>query len=90
MKIFNKRTPYGFEIAFGAAAKNLYKNINIKYCIWHLPRSLENKKNNLCKADILNNDNLYSLYNVVCNLFLYNPYYIKLLFDKIKSLSMII
>ena len=35
-----------FEIAISNAAKNIFPDINIKYCIWHYKRSLEVKKMN--------------------------------------------
>ena len=33
-----------FELAIGADAKKLYKNITLKFCIWHLRRAMEKKK----------------------------------------------
>lgn len=58
-----------FEIGITSFAKKLYCNIAIKYCIWHQKRANEKKKNILCKNDILNDDNIYALYNIVCILF---------------------
>ena len=41
-----------FEISLGAAAKRIYPQMNIKYCIWHQRLAIEAKKNSLCKSDI--------------------------------------
>ena len=35
--------------------------------------------------DIMNNDILPSLYNIICNLYLYDPKYVNLVFDIIKN-----
>ncbi|OUM57389.1 hypothetical protein PIROE2DRAFT_17651 [Piromyces sp. E2] len=37
-----------FEIGISNAAKKVFPNINIKYCVWHYKRSLEKQKNELC------------------------------------------
>ena len=76
-----------FETGIGEAAKKLYKDVLIKFCKWHQRRCIENKKNSLCKNDILNEVELYKLFNVCCNLFLCNPIYVKEVFDIIKSKS---
>ena len=76
-----------FELAIGAAAKKIYKNITLKFCIWHLRRSMENKKNILCKSELSNDENLYTLYNIMCNLFLCDPEYVVYVFDIIKRKS---
>ena len=39
-----------FEVAKGQAAKHVFPNVTIKYCIWHLKRALNLKKNELCKS----------------------------------------
>ena len=63
--------------------------MNIKYCIWHQRPAIEAKKNSLCKSDIRENDNLYILFNTVCNLFLRDPKYGRkvLLFQIMKQKS---
>ena len=76
-----------FEITVGSAAKRIYPQINIKYCIWHQRRAIEAKKNSICKSDIRENDNLYILFNAVCNLFLCDPKYIGKVFQIIKQKS---
>ena len=76
-----------FEIAVGSAAKRIYPQMNIKYCIWHQRRSIEAKKNSICKLDIRKNDNLYILFNAVCNLYLCDPNYVEKVFHIIKQKS---
>ena len=76
-----------FESAIGTAAKIIYPEIQIKYCIWHQKRALENKKNSLCKSDISNNDNLFILYKAICNLYLCDPEYIVKVFKIIRQKS---
>ena len=75
-----------FETGIGEAAKKLYKDIVIKFCIWHQRRSIE-KKNSLCRSDVLNDVELYKLFIVCCNLFLCDPIYVKEVFHIIKSKS---
>ncbi|KAG4086485.1 hypothetical protein H8356DRAFT_1059953 [Neocallimastix lanati (nom. inval.)] len=48
-----------FEQGISNAAKKVFPNINIKYCVWHYKRSLEKQKNILCYHEVKNNnDNL--------------------------------
>ncbi|KAG4091472.1 hypothetical protein H8356DRAFT_1430325 [Neocallimastix lanati (nom. inval.)] len=49
-----------FEQGISNAAKKVFPNINIKYCVWHYKRSLEKQKNILCYHDVKNNND----YNV--------------------------
>ena len=48
---------------------------------------MENKKNILCKSELSNDENLYTLYNIMCNLFLCDPEYVVYVFDIIKRKS---
>ena len=43
------------------------------------------KKNSLCRADVLNNDNIYALYNAIRSLYICDPAYIKIIFNLIKD-----
>ncbi|KAG4082774.1 hypothetical protein H8356DRAFT_1437484 [Neocallimastix lanati (nom. inval.)] len=47
-------------ISISNAAKKVFPNINIKYCVWHYKRSLEKQKNILCYHEVKNNND----YNV--------------------------
>ena len=76
-----------FEIQIGEACRKIYPNVQIKYCIWHMKRSLINKMNSLCKNDIEGDDNLLILFNMVNNLYLCHPDYVKIVFNKIKENS---
>ena len=65
----------------------IYPNVQIKYCIWHMKRALINKMNSLCKREIEEDDDLLILYNMINNLYLCHPDYVKIVFDKIKENS---
>ncbi|KAG4101660.1 hypothetical protein H8356DRAFT_1331931 [Neocallimastix lanati (nom. inval.)] len=45
-----------FEQGISNAAKKVFPNINIKYCVWHYKRSLEKQKNILCYHEVKNNN----------------------------------
>ncbi|KAG4092118.1 hypothetical protein H8356DRAFT_1406358 [Neocallimastix lanati (nom. inval.)] len=49
-----------FEQGISNAAKKVFPNINIKYCVLHYKRSLEKQKNILCYHEVKNNND----YNV--------------------------
>ncbi|KAG4083592.1 hypothetical protein H8356DRAFT_1436850 [Neocallimastix lanati (nom. inval.)] len=49
-----------FEQGISNAAKKVFPDINIKYCVWHYKRSLEKQKNILCYHEVKNNND----YNV--------------------------
>ncbi|KAG4091643.1 hypothetical protein H8356DRAFT_1430122 [Neocallimastix lanati (nom. inval.)] len=49
-----------FEQGISNAAKKVFPNINIKYCVWHYKRSLEKQKNILRYHEVKNNND----YNV--------------------------
>ncbi|KAG4095728.1 hypothetical protein H8356DRAFT_1426740 [Neocallimastix lanati (nom. inval.)] len=51
-----------FEQGISNAAKKVFPNINIKYCVWHYKRSLEKQKNILCYHEV-KNDNDYNVNN---------------------------
>ena len=68
----------------GDACRSIFPNAKIKYCIWHLKRSIIQKKNKLCNEAINNNDNLYILYNMINNLYLCHPDYVMIVFNKIN------
>ena len=74
-----------FEIDIRLGCKKVYHNLIVKNYIWHMLRAIELKKNTLCLGDIMNNDTLLSLYNIICNLYLYDPKYVNLVFDIIKN-----
>ena len=76
-----------FEIQIGGACRTIFPNAIIKYCIWHLKRSIIQKKNKLCNEVINNNDNLYIFYNMINNLYLCHPDYVVIVFNKIKEQS---
>ena len=76
-----------FEIQIGEACRIIYPNIQIKYCIWHMKRALINKINSLCKNDIENDDNILILYNMINNLYLCHPDYVKIVIYKIRDNS---
>jgi len=78
-----------FERDISKAAKTIFPNTNIKYCIWHYKKSLEIKKNKLCYNEVKNNNNIFIYYKAISNLPFINPEYI---FDiyviiKIKSIK---
>ena len=52
-----------------------------------MKRALINKINSLCKNDIENDDNILILYNMINNLYLCHPDYVKIVFYKIKDKS---
>ena len=74
-----------FEIAISNAAKNIFPDINIKYCIWHYKRSLEVKKNELCRLEVKQNKKIKDYYIFISNFPFINPEYINVIFEKIKS-----
>ncbi|KAG4107866.1 hypothetical protein H8356DRAFT_1416254 [Neocallimastix lanati (nom. inval.)] len=45
-----------FEQGISNAAKKVFPNINIKYCVWHYKISLEKQKNILCYHEVKNNN----------------------------------
>ncbi|KAG4093435.1 hypothetical protein H8356DRAFT_1428721 [Neocallimastix lanati (nom. inval.)] len=62
-QLFITRTYVGeFNMLYSIsnAAKKVFPNINIKYCVWHYKRSLEKQKNILCYHEVKNNND----YNV--------------------------
>ncbi|KAG4091529.1 hypothetical protein H8356DRAFT_1360816 [Neocallimastix lanati (nom. inval.)] len=52
-----------FEQGISNAAKKVFPNINIKYCVWHYKRSLEKQKNILCYHEVKNNNDKKKTYN---------------------------
>jgi len=65
-----------FEQGISNASKKVFPNINIKYCVWHYKKSLENQKNILCYHEVKNNYDLYIYYKAISNLPFINPNYI--------------
>ncbi|KAG4103920.1 hypothetical protein H8356DRAFT_1029838 [Neocallimastix lanati (nom. inval.)] len=57
-----------FEQGISNAAKKVFPNINIKYCVWHYKRSLEKQKNILCYHEVKNNNDVYIYYKAISNL----------------------
>ncbi|KAG4090938.1 hypothetical protein H8356DRAFT_1430848 [Neocallimastix lanati (nom. inval.)] len=89
IRIEPKNLHCDFERAISKAAKTIFPNTNIKYCIWHYKKSLEIKKNKLCYNEVKNNNNIFIYYKAISNLPFINPEYI---FDiyviiKIKSIK---
>ena len=74
-----------FEIAIGKGCKNIYPNVKIKYCIFYMLNALDLKKNNLCKKDIIDNDDVFIYYNMICNLYLCDPLFVKSVFKLIET-----
>ena len=59
-----------FEIQIGEAFRKIYPNVQIKYCIWYMKRSLINKMNSLCKNDIEDDDNVL-IYLIWLTIYIY-------------------
>ena len=76
-----------FEIAVGEACRLVYPEVKIKYCIWHMKRALNLKKNELCKEEVSTDNNCFILYNMLCNLYLCPINYVLKIFNKIKNNS---
>ncbi|KAG4091036.1 hypothetical protein H8356DRAFT_1331764 [Neocallimastix lanati (nom. inval.)] len=73
-----------FEQGISNAAKKVFPNINIKYCVWHYKRSLEKQKNILCYHEVKNNNDVYIYYKAISNLpYLNNIFPNKPLFYKL-------
>ena len=64
------------ELAIGQACKKLYPNLKIKFCIWHLLRSLEINKNKICFNEVKDNDHIFVLYKILTNLYICDPSYV--------------
>jgi len=78
-----------FERGISKVAKTIFPNTNIKYCIWHYKKLLDQKKNKLCYNEVKNDNNIFIHYKAISNLPFINPEYI---FDvyviiKIKSIK---
>ena len=60
-----------FERGISKAAKAVFPNTNIKYCIWHYKKSLENKKNKnknkLCYNEVKNDNSIFIYYKAISN-----------------------
>ncbi|KAG4084356.1 hypothetical protein H8356DRAFT_1436211 [Neocallimastix lanati (nom. inval.)] len=54
-----------FEQGISNAAKKVFPNINIKYCVWHYKRSLEKQKNILCYHEVKNNNDKKKTYLIM-------------------------
>ena len=76
-----------FEIQIGKTCRMIYPEVQIKYCIWHIKCAIINKINSLWKSDIDEDDNLLILFNMINNLYLCKPEYVKIVFDKIMENS---
>ena len=79
-----------FETAIGDTCAHIFPYAKIRYFIWHMKRSINNKKNSICKEIVENNDNYYILYNMINQLYLCKPEFVKIVFNKIKNLIMMI
>ncbi len=83
--IIPKNIHCDFKRGISNAAKKIFPNINIKYCIWHYKRSLEIKKNKLCYFEVENNNDIYVYYKFISNLPFINPEYIIDIYERIKK-----
>ena len=70
-----------FEIYIPNAFLKIFPNTKIRYCLWHMIRSLENK----AKIYIHEDKNLYFLYKCILNLPFIDPNYVEDLFNYIKE-----
>jgi len=61
------------------AAKTIFPNTNIKYCIWHYKK--------LCYNEVKNDNNIFIYYKAISNLPFINPEYIFDIYVKIKSIK---
>ena len=75
-----------FERAISNAAKKVFPNINIRYCIWHYKRNLEVQKNKLCYNEVEGDNEIYIYYKAITNFPFINPDYIIDIFNKIKKI----
>jgi hypothetical protein len=71
-----------FENAISNACLKIYPNVKSKFCIIHLLRAFDINKKKLCLID--ENGNLFILYNIISNLNLYHPDYVKSIFELVK------
>ena len=57
-----------FETVIGDACVQIFSNAKIPYCIWYMKRSINNKKNSICKEIVENNDNYYmfNFLSIIC------------------------
>ena len=76
-----------FEIGISNAAKKIFPNIKIRFCVWHFKRSLEKQKNKICCSEVDKNDDIYTYYKAISNLPFINPEYIYDIYVKIAFLS---
>ena len=76
-----------FEIGISNAAKKIFPDINIRFCVWHFKRSLEKQKNKICYSEVDKNDDIYTYYKAISNLPFINPEYIFDVYVKIAFLS---
>ena len=74
-----------FERGISNAAKKIFPNIKIKFCVWHFKRALENKRNKLCNGEMDANKDLCKEYKAISNLPFIYPDYIAEVYFKIKN-----
>ena len=67
-----------FEMGISKAAKTIFPNTNIKYCIWHYKK--------LCYNEVKNDNNIFIYYKAISNLPFINPEYI---FDYLIFMSLL-
>ena len=75
-----------FERGISNAAKKVFPNINIRYCIWHYKRNLEVQKNKLCYNEVESDNDILIYYKTITNFPFINPYYIIDIYNKIKKI----
>ncbi|KAG4105181.1 hypothetical protein H8356DRAFT_1366384 [Neocallimastix lanati (nom. inval.)] len=68
------------EMGISNASKKVFPNINIKYCVWHYKKSLENQKNILCYHEHLTNNASESYNSYLNNIFPNKPLFFKLIY----------
>jgi len=57
-----------------------FPNIEIKFCVWHFKKTLDNNKNRFCNAEMDADNDLFKEYKVISNLPFINPDYIAVVF----------
>ncbi len=74
-----------FEIAISNAFKKIFPQSKIKFCYWHLVRSLDNNKKKYCYNEVQENEDIKISYKCICNLAFIDPDYVEDIFSKIRD-----
>lgn len=70
-------------MTIGKGCKNIYPEVNVKFCIWHFLGAFEINKNKIFLNDIKQNDLICILYKTLSNLYISEPDYVILVFELI-------